>query len=229
MRIPSSNTDARATMAPKLSVIVVFHNMRREAPRTLLSLAATYQRGVPADAYEVIAIDNNSTEPLNAAEVEAIAPNFRYAFHTTTSESPVEAVNKGVGMARGDHVAIFDGRGHEALARVEAAGPSRVIVRPTSSRQAAPEPSVALTLAQAMLKSDKMEAVIRDAVMLGVAAVQPFLSSRTEVPRSALSRVRSSLVWSSVNMVSSLETSLRASIDEVAASRSSQRTCAVAR
>ena len=47
-------------------------------------------------------------------------------------------------------------------------------------------PTLALTLAQALLKSDKMERVIRDAVMLGVAAVQPFVSRRTDVPRAAL-------------------------------------------
>ena len=40
-----------------------------------------------------------------------------------------------------------------------------------------------MTLAQALLKSDKMDRVIRDAVMLGVAAVQPFVSRRTDVPR----------------------------------------------
>jgi 16S rRNA (uracil1498-N3)-methyltransferase len=52
----------------------------------------------------------------------------------------------------------------------------------------APEPAVAMTLAQALLKRDGMERVIRDAVMLGVCAIQPFVSQRTEVPRAALRR-----------------------------------------
>jgi len=43
-----------------------------------------------------------------------------------------------------------------------------------------------ITLAQALLKGDKMDRVIRDAVMLGVAAIQPFTSARTEVPREAV-------------------------------------------
>ena len=43
-----------------------------------------------------------------------------------------------------------------------------------------------MTLAQALLKSDKMDRVIRDAVMLGVAAVQPFVSRRTDVPMKAV-------------------------------------------
>jgi 16S rRNA (uracil1498-N3)-methyltransferase len=42
-----------------------------------------------------------------------------------------------------------------------------------------------VTLAQAVLKGEKIDAVIRDAVMLGVAAVQPLLTGRTDVPASA--------------------------------------------
>jgi glycosyltransferase involved in cell wall biosynthesis len=90
---------------PKLSVIVIFHNMRREATRTLFSLSPTYQ-GVRAEDYEVIAIDNGSDEPLNADQVHAVAPNFRYVSHTTTSVSPVDAVNRGVDLARSENIAI---------------------------------------------------------------------------------------------------------------------------
>jgi 16S rRNA (uracil1498-N3)-methyltransferase len=89
-------------------------------------------------------------------------------------------------LKQGDTVTIFDGKGREALARVETVGTRKVVVRPAELRQAAGEPAVPLTLAQALLKSDKMDHVIRDAVMLGVSAVQPFVSKRTEVPRAAL-------------------------------------------
>jgi 16S rRNA (uracil1498-N3)-methyltransferase len=89
-------------------------------------------------------------------------------------------------LTPGDSVAIFDGRGGEALARVEAVGERKVIVRATEPRQPAAEPAIALTLVQALLKSDKMDRVIRDAVMLGIAAVQPLVSKRTDVPRAAL-------------------------------------------
>jgi 16S rRNA (uracil1498-N3)-methyltransferase len=88
----------------------------------------------------------------------------------------------------GAEVAIFDGRGVEALARVEIAEPRKTIVRVTSPRSPAPEAAIAVTLAQAVLKSDKMDRVIRDAVMLGVAAIQPFVSRTTEVPRDAIRR-----------------------------------------
>jgi len=93
-------------MRPKLSVIVIFHNMRREARRTLFSLAPNYQQGVNEDDYEVIAIDNASTQPLIDDEVRAFGRNFCYVFHTTSSVSPAGAVNLGVNLARSDRVAI---------------------------------------------------------------------------------------------------------------------------
>ena len=88
----------------------------------------------------------------------------------------------------GDSVAIFDGRGCEALARVASMTSRRVCVQVVELREAAPEARVAVTLAQALLKSDKMDRVIRDAVMLGVAAVQPFVSRRTDVPMKAVTK-----------------------------------------
>lgn len=39
---------------PNVSVVVVVYNMPREAPRTLHSLSAEYQRHIDADDYEVI-------------------------------------------------------------------------------------------------------------------------------------------------------------------------------
>ena len=52
----------------------------------------------------------------------------------------------------------------------------------------AAEPAVPLTLVQAVLKGDKMDDVVRDAVMLGVAAVQPIVTTRTETTVAALVR-----------------------------------------
>jgi len=91
-------------------------------------------------------------------------------------------------LKKGDEIAVFDGRGTEAAARVEAVAGRRVTVRATAVRTPAAEPAIAITLAQALLKSDKMDRVIRDAVMLGAAAIRPFTSARTEVPRAALER-----------------------------------------
>lgn len=91
-------------------------------------------------------------------------------------------------LREGDTVAIFDGAGREALARITSVTSSRARVLVVEPRMPAPEPRVSVTLAQALLKSDKMDRVIRDAVMLGVAAVQPFVSRRTDVPLKAVEK-----------------------------------------
>jgi 16S rRNA (uracil1498-N3)-methyltransferase len=91
-------------------------------------------------------------------------------------------------LRAGDQIAVFDGTGREALARVESVTSHRVSAQVTELRASPPEPRVAVTLAQALLKSDKMDRVIRDAVMLGVAAIQPLVSRRTDVPIAAVAK-----------------------------------------
>jgi len=95
----------------------------------------------------------------------------------------------------GDLIAVFDGRGSEAAARVEAIAGKRVTVRAIERRTPAAEPAVAITLAQALLKSEKMDRVIRDAVMLGAAAIRPLATARIEVSRGALERGSRSDRW----------------------------------
>jgi 16S rRNA (uracil1498-N3)-methyltransferase len=91
-------------------------------------------------------------------------------------------------LRRGDLVGVFDGRGHEFLAAVETADRDRVTVRTIEPRAPLPEPTVRMTLASALLKGDKLDHVVRDATMLGVAALQPLVTARTEVPLARAAR-----------------------------------------
>ena len=88
----------------------------------------------------------------------------------------------------GDDVSVFDGRGHEWRARVVSALRRDVRVQLVARVEPAAEACVPLTLAQAVLKGEKMDDIVRDAVMLGVAAVQPLVTSRAETTVAALSR-----------------------------------------
>jgi 16S rRNA (uracil1498-N3)-methyltransferase len=88
----------------------------------------------------------------------------------------------------GDTVSVFDGRGREFLARVVGADRRDVRVQLLSRVEPPPESAVHLTLAQAVLKGDKMDDVVRDAVMLGVAAIQPIVTRRSEATVAALMR-----------------------------------------
>jgi 16S rRNA (uracil1498-N3)-methyltransferase len=91
-------------------------------------------------------------------------------------------------LGSGDRVHVFNGRGLEFEGVVTQAARGEVSVRLEASSAPAPEPSVAITLVQAVLKGDKMDAVVRDAVMLGAAAVQPIVTTRTEMNLAALAR-----------------------------------------
>jgi len=92
---------------PDLSVIVVFHNMTREAPRTLFTLSRQYQKNIEGLEFEVIALDNGSKSPLSSQLVESVGPEFKYEYFDTDSVSPVEAVNRGVALSQADHVVVL--------------------------------------------------------------------------------------------------------------------------
>src|SRR5690349_16561096 len=77
----------------------------------------------------------------------------------------------------GDAVAVFDGAGREFAARIERLARDGADLRLTAPLDAAPEPAVRVTLAQAALKGEKMDDVVRDATMMGVAAVEPLVSA----------------------------------------------------
>ncbi len=61
-----------------MSIVVVVHDMGVQAMRTLRSLAPDYQRGVRAEEYEVIVVENRSARCLDAAAVAALPGQFRY-------------------------------------------------------------------------------------------------------------------------------------------------------
>lgn len=88
----------------KLSIIINFYNMRREAPRTLFSVSREYQKNVENLDYEVIAIDNGSTEKLTQQEVSKFGDNFHYRYYETTSPSPCKAINDAVKSAKGEYI-----------------------------------------------------------------------------------------------------------------------------
>lgn len=90
---------------PALSVIVVFHNMKREAPRTLFTLSGDYQRGVKPEDYEVIAVDVGSKEPLCVETVAGYGKNFRL-LRMAAAASPARAINQAAQEAEGAAIAL---------------------------------------------------------------------------------------------------------------------------
>jgi 16S rRNA (uracil1498-N3)-methyltransferase len=114
-------------------------------------------------------------------------------------------------------VRVFDGRGREYEARVAHAGRDDVrIVVNIECQPPSPETRVAVTLAPAALKGDKMDDVVRDAVMIGVAAIQPVVSTRSEVSLAALTRGQRQARWQRIAVASAKQCG-RAVVPPVAA------------
>lgn len=105
-------------------------------------------------------------------------------------------------LAPGAIVAVFDGKGREFAARVKSARRDQVSLEILEPRETAGESTLAITLAQAVLKADKMDDVVRDAVMLGVAAIQPMVSSRAETSVAALHKARRAERWQRIAVAS---------------------------
>jgi 16S rRNA (uracil1498-N3)-methyltransferase len=91
-------------------------------------------------------------------------------------------------LGAGDEIAVFDGNGREYRARIERLTRDGALVQLLDAIDPTPEPTVRLTLAQGVLKGDKMQDVIRDATMMGVATVEPLISARTTVRLKTLAQ-----------------------------------------
>ncbi len=93
-------------------------------------------------------------------------------------------------LGAGAVVGLFDGKGGACtgvIASTNKSG-SEVAVRIDGPCVAAREPRVAVTVVHAVLKGDKMDDVVRDAVMMGAAAIQPIVTARSETSLAAITR-----------------------------------------
>ncbi len=119
-----------------ISVVVVFYNMRRESARTLHSLSRSYQRGIDGIDYEVIAVENGSDPDQRLTEEDVTALRSGVPLRRPgpeASASPTVALNRGIAMARGDHIAVMIDGAHVLTPGVLAHGADRDC-RPTARR-----------------------------------------------------------------------------------------------
>jgi glycosyltransferase involved in cell wall biosynthesis len=115
-----------------LSLIVIGFNMRRELPRTIRSLSPSMQRGMAGTQYELIVIDNGSTQPFDPDECRRWMPKASVHRMAEPTPSPVPAINRGLQLATGKLVGVFiDGARMASPGLLAAAlGASRLHPRP---------------------------------------------------------------------------------------------------
>lgn len=121
-------------------------------------------------------------------------------------------------LGPGAEVEVFDGRGGLWRAEVVAAGKRSAAVRAIEPVIPAPEIGLSLVLVISVLKADKMDDVVRDAVMLGVTGIRPVISDRSEISLSALAKSQRVARWQRI-AVSSAKQCGRAVVPAVAAAQ----------
>jgi 16S rRNA (uracil1498-N3)-methyltransferase len=120
-------------------------------------------------------------------------------------------------LRAGDEVRVFDGRGREWSARlVPSERPSATTVELVEEVAPVPEPSVRVTLAAGILKGDHMDAIVRDATMMGAAEIVPLITEHVMVPKKAWQGTAAFERWQRVAVASAKQCG-RAVVPEIAA------------
>lgn len=102
-------------------------------------------------------------------------------------------------VAVGSEIILFDGRGSEYVARVEAVKKDRVQLQILERREIDRECAVELTLAVSLPKGDRQRWLIEKCVELGVARLIPLMTTRSVAQplESALERLRRAVIEAS--------------------------------
>jgi 16S rRNA (uracil1498-N3)-methyltransferase len=137
-----------------------------------------------------------------------VRPRFHVPGLTSTAErvelpeDEAEHLVRVLRLGVGDEVDVFDGRGGLWRAEVVHAGKKAAAVRLVARGAPARELKVQLSLVVSVLKGDKIDDVVRDAVMLGVTSIRPVISERTEIGLAAIARSTRIARWQRIAVAS---------------------------
>ncbi|NLV55047.1 MAG: hypothetical protein GXY13_05495 [Acidimicrobiales bacterium] len=93
--------------SPLVSVVVVVHDMARELPRTLRTLAPGHQRDIEPGQVELVLVDNGSSEPVDPTLLAAHPGPVVHHRLDPAPASPARAANLGIGSATAPLVGLI--------------------------------------------------------------------------------------------------------------------------
>ncbi|RDZ26930.1 16S rRNA (uracil(1498)-N(3))-methyltransferase [Lysobacter silvisoli] len=131
-------------------------------------------------------------------------------------ESAAAHLSRVLRLGVGDACVLFNGDGHDYVARIAAAGKRELRVAVGEASAVERESPLRLVLLQGVARGEKMDLILQKATELGVAAVYPLWSQRSEVKLDEARAGKRLAHWRSV-VASACEQSGRARVPEVAA------------
>jgi 16S rRNA (uracil1498-N3)-methyltransferase len=93
--------------------------------------------------------------------------------------SEVKHIRNVLRLKAGDEIIVFDGLGNEFEGTIIKEASSSVVIQVQNIFSSKRESPLEITLAQSLLKGEKMDYLIQKATELGVKEITPFLSSRS--------------------------------------------------
>ena len=79
--------------SPQLSVIVIGYKRARQLLNTVFTLSSQYQRDISEGDYEIIVVENGSSDNVDEDAIAALGSNIRFFRRAESSHTPVYAVN----------------------------------------------------------------------------------------------------------------------------------------
>ena len=131
-------------------------------------------------------------------------------------EGPAGHLGRVLRLGVGDACVLFNGDGHDYDARIVAAGKRDMRVAIDVARPVANESPLSITLLQGIARGEKMDLILQKATELGVSAIRPLYSQRSEVKLDAARGAKRLAHWQSV-VTSACEQSGRAVVPVVSA------------
>jgi len=98
---------AGTEVRPVLSIVMVVYDMPAQAQNTLISLGTDYQHDVSMDDFEVIVVENESSNLISDEFIESLPPNVHYHRRADTRPTPAHAINYGASLAKGDYICLM--------------------------------------------------------------------------------------------------------------------------
>jgi 16S rRNA (uracil1498-N3)-methyltransferase len=125
-----------------------------------------------------------------------------------------EHVARVLRLGAGDPLVLFNGDGHDYAATIIEAGKRQVSVSISARTAVASESPLPLVLAQAVARGEKMDLIVQKATELGVSAIVPLLTERSEVKLDADRAAKRLAHWRAV-IASACEQSGRAVLPSI--------------